>query len=646
MKTSDNRDDDCSHAAGCDCAPEFLVDMIEQAGRQLSRREFIKSAGALSGAIVLGAFALPVPGASMVAEKGAKADAIYFGGPILTMLGDGDRVEALAVQNGRILAGGKRLEVMAHQGPDTRMVDLRGKTLMPGFIDSHSHVAPQSAKFATANLDPKPIGESGSIADIQRILKAWIKNKNLEPGKWVIGWGYDDTGIAEQRHPTRDDLDAVSTEHPIIIVHISGHIVTGNSKMLSVAGITADSKNPAGGVIQRKPGGNEPNGVLEENAKLLVMGHLPKPTPKEAMTLIENGLRYYAEAGITTAQDCMTSQGTLHLFQAMEAEGRLPIDLICWPRYSMVEDADLKIMITGKSSTGRLRIGGTKMTLDGSIQGYTAFLSEPYYVQPGGKAVVPDQCETEQVARMFVADDNGTADAPKALPPLEKVYRGYANMTQEQVEQVVRRCDDNGLQFQAHTNGDAATDLLLKSIDAVRGTKPRPDLRSIIIHAQTMRDDQLDSAVRQGLTPSFFPYHVYFWGDRHRDQFLGPQRAARISPSRSALNRNLKITLHHDAPIVGISMLNVASAAVNRITSSGKLLGPAERITPFEAFRAMTADAAWQNFEEARKGTLEAGKLADMVVLSADPLAIDPMKIKDIQVLQTIKEGNAVYTRK
>jgi predicted amidohydrolase YtcJ len=303
-------------------------------------------------------------------------------------------------------------------------------------------------------------------------------------------------------------------------------------------------------------------------------------------------------------------------------------------------------MITGKISTGRLRIGGMKMTLDGSIQGYTAFLSEPYYVQPGDKAVVPDQCETEQVARMFVADDNGTADAPRSPPPPEKVYRGYANMTQEQVEQVVRRCDDNGLQFQAHTNGDAATDLLLKSIEAVRGTKPRPDLRSTIVHAQMMRNDQLDIAARHGLTPSFFPYHVYFWGDRHRDQFIGPKRAARIDPARSALNRKLKITLHHDAPIVGISMLNVAWAAINRVTSSGKLLGPEERITPFEAFRAITADAAWQNFQEQRKGTLEAGKLADMVVLSADPLAIDSMKIKDIQVLQTIKEGNAVYTRK
>jgi predicted amidohydrolase YtcJ len=158
-----------------------------------------------------------------------------------------------------------------------------------------------------------------------------------------------------------------------------------------------------------------------------------------------------------------------------------------------------------------------------------------------------------------------------------------------------------------------------------------------------MRDDQLDFSAKHGLSPSFFPIHVYFWGDRHRDLFLGPERAARINPSRSSLDRNLKVTLHHDAPIAGIEMLKVAWAAVNRVTTGGKLLGPDERITPFEALRAITADAAWQNFEEDRKGTLEKGKLADMVILSDDPLSIDPMSIKDIRIVQTIKEGETVY---
>jgi predicted amidohydrolase YtcJ len=188
--------------------------------------------------------------------------------------------------------------------------------------------------------------------------------------------------------------------------------------------------------------------------------------------------------------------------------------------------------------------------------------------------------------------------------------------------------------------------MLLEAVQKVRAEKPRPDLRTTIIHAQTMRDDQLDFAAKHGLTPSFFPIHVYFWGDRHRDLFLGPERAARIDPARSALDRGLKVTLHHDAPIAGIEMLKVVWSAVNRVTTSGELLGPAERITPFEALRAITADAAWQNFEEDRKGTLEKGKLADLVILSGDPLGVDPMTIKDIRIVQTIKEGETVYPAK
>ncbi len=637
----------CGHVFGCSCSPPLLVDMLEKAGMDLSRRNFIKGASAVVGMFALGSLPAPAHGISTPLDQDAMADAIYHGGPILTMTDEGGRVEALAVQNGRILVTGSLAAVMAKKGPDTKMIDLEGKTLMPGFFDPHSHVALQSAKFATANLDPKPIGEAGSIADIQRILKDWIKEKQIKPGGWVIGWGYDDTGIEELRHPNRDDLDAVSTEHPIVLVHISGHLMTGNSRMLDEVGITDETANPEGGVIQRKPGTNEPNGVLEENAAMRVLGHLPMPTPEQAMTMVEEGLGFYAEAGITTAQDCATFQGTWRLFSALEEQGRLPIDLIAWPRFNAVDDDAFDAIVARRGGTGRLRLGGIKLGLDGSIQGYTAFLSEPYHVEPASEAIVPDKCDTERAERLFIAEANeALTKEPGADAGPGDGFRGYATMTQEQVEHWVRRCDDNGIQIQAHTNGDAATDMLLEAVQKVRAEKPRPDLRTTIIHAQTMRDDQLDFAAKHGLTPSFFPIHVYFWGDRHRDMFLGPERAARIDPARSALDRGLKVTLHHDAPIAGIEMLKVVWSAVNRVTTSGELLGPEERITPFEALRAITADAAWQNFEENRKGTLEAGKLADMVVLSGDPLNIDPMAIKDIRIVQTIKEGETVYLAK
>ena len=291
---------------------------------------------------------------------------------------------------------------------------------------------------------------------------------------------------------------------------------------------------------------------------------------------------------------------------------------------------------------GRLRLGGVKLTVDGSIQGYTAFLSQPYHVQPDNATLTPDKCDTEQAERIFVSPENESFHPDLSLGA-DEGHRGYASMTQEQIENWLKRCDDNGIQVQVHTNGDGATDMLIKAVEKVRAEKPRSDLRTTIIHAQTMRDDQLDFSATHGLTPSFFPIHVYFWGDRHRDLFLGPQRAARIDPARSALDRKIKMTLHHDAPIAGIEMLKVVWAAVNRVTTGGQLLGPEERITPFEALRAITSDAAWQNFEEDRKGTLENGKLADLVILSDDPLSVDPMAIKDIRVLQTIKEGETVY---
>ena len=632
-------------AIGCGCTPAFFTDMIENAGLELSRRDFIKSASTAGGMLAAGSVVTSALSGKKALAGDSPADTIYHGGPILTMTADGDRAEALAVKDGRILAVGTLAELANRKGPGTHMVNLQGKCLMPGFFDPHSHIVMQSVKFSTVNLDPKPIGEAGSIADIQRILREWIARKKITPGKWVIGWGYDDTGIEEQRHPNRDDLDAVSTEHPILLMHISSHLMTGNSKMLEEIGITARSPDPEGGKIQRKSGSSEPNGVLEELAMVLVLKKLPMPTPERAMEMLEEGMRFYARAGITTAQDCASGKGTLKLLEAMAEQGKLPIDIIAWPLYKGVDDGEFAAIVADREKRGRLRRGGLKMTADGSIQGYTAFLSQPYHVQPGETHPTADKCVTDTAEHIFVSTDTPSGGGDHPGQPGE-LHRGYANMSQEEINKWLRRCDDAHVHTQVHTNGDAATDMLIEAVKKVRGDNPRPDLRTTIIHAQTMREDQLEFAAKHGLTPSFFPIHVYFWGDRHRELFLGPERAARISPSRTALDRGLKVTLHHDAPIAGIEMLTVAWSAINRVTTDGEELGPEHRITPFEALRAITADAAWQNFEEDRKGTLEAGKLADMVVLSDDPLAVEPMKIKDIQVLKTIKEGENIYTAK
>lgn len=627
-------------ARDCGCAGNPLVQSLESAGQALTRRDALAAIGATAGALALGdlACAEDKPG-------DAAAETIFHGGPIVTMVKDGERAEALVVAGGRIVFVGAKADALKRKGPKTKVVDLGGRCLMPGFIDPHSHVVLQSAKFTTCNLDPKPIGEIGSIADLQGALKAWIAEQEIAPGDWVIGWGYDDTGIEEMRHPFKEDLDAVSTEHPIVLMHISSHLMALNSKALEIAGIDASTPDPEGGRFQRKPGSKEPNGVLEELAMLAVVKHMGATTPEKAVAVLEKGLAYYAAAGITTAQDGATGVGAAKLLDAMAKAGKLPIDVVGYSIYKGVDDAELKRIVADRDSTARFRRGGVKLTVDGSIQGYTAFLSKPYHVQPGGEAdVTPDSCDGETMEHAFVSPETAPAKAAPAAKPTGD-YRGYANMTLEEVTHWVETCDKHDLQFLAHTNGDAATDLLLDAVRKVRGAKPRADLRTTIIHAQTMREDQLDFAQKHGICPSFFPIHITFWGDRHRDIFLGPERAARISPAKSALKRGMKFTLHHDAPIAGIGMLPVAAASVNRMTSGGKPLGPDQRITAFEALSAITADAAWQYFQEDRKGTLEAGKVADLVILDADPLAIDPMKMADITVLETIKDGATVYRK-
>jgi len=628
-----------------ECCGSIVEVMFENAGIKLSRRDFIKGATATTVLLTTGHTVWADSGGSKTASGDTIADTIYHGGPIITMVSDEDQVEALAVKNGRILCTGSSSEVMACSGETTRTVDLKGRCLMPGFIDPHSHVVLQSAKFATVNLDPRPIGEVSSIADIQRLLREHIEKNNLAPGKWVIGWGYDDTGIEDMRHPTREDLDAVSTDHPILLVHISCHLCTGNSLLMQEIGVSEDTPDPEGGKIRRKEGSREPSGVLEEHAMLFVVKKLPAPTPEQAMDMIEQGLKYYAAAGITTAQDGATGPGAIKLLEAMEVQGMLPIDVIGYPVYKSVDNAMLDAIAADKGVIKRFRHGGVKLVVDGSIQGYTAFLSQPYYVQPGETAPRNDKCSSENAEHIFVSDETPSADNEE-MAGAKQGHRGYANMQLEEVIEWIRRCDGKEIQVLTHTNGDAATDMLIEAVETVRVKKPRPDLRTTIIHAQTMREDQLDASSRHGLVPSFFPIHITFWGDRHRDIFLGPQRARRISPAKSALDRGMKFTLHHDAPVAGIGMLQVASASVNRITSGGKELGPEQRITAFEALRAVTADAAWQYFEEDIKGTLENGKLADLVILSDNPMTVDPVKMGDIEVLETIKEGVTIYRTK
>ena len=285
------------------------------------------------------------------------------------------------------------------------------------------------------------------------------------------------------------------------------------------------------------------------------------------------------------------------------------LDVVAYPLYAlalgMLEADD------GRDHRGRFRLGGMKLLTDGSIQGYTAYLSRPYHVPPAGR---------------------------------DGSYAGFPTFTaQEKLNAAVADGYDHGWQVLAHANGDAAIAMVIEAARAAAEAQPGVDRRTTIIHAQTIREDQLEEVRELGLCLSFFPGHVYYWGDRHRDVFLGPERAARINPMRSALDRGIPMTLHHDSPVTPSDLLTVVWSAVNRVTSGGLELGPEQRLTPREAVRAITIDAARQLSEEEQKGSIEMDKVADLVVLSDNPLTVEPMAIRDIAVEETVKEGKTVF---
>jgi hypothetical protein len=544
------------------------------------------------------------------------ADAIYINGTVITVNDAQPTAEAIAIKDGKIFGVGSQAEIDKLRGEDTQIIDLEGKTLVPGFIDGHGHVVGQGIVAAlAANLLPSPDGPVDSIASLQAELRNWIQVPASKALGLIFGFGYDDSQLLEKRHPNRDDLDAISTELPIVLVHQSGHLGAYNSKALELFAITADTPNPPGGVIQRRPGSQEPNGVLEETAHLsvLVTNILPRIKPDVLQSLgvgpIEKGIETYAQYGFTTVQE---GAGTPLYLEALKQEGaanRLQADvalyLLLQPGVNLQE-----IDWPRGEYRGHLRLAGGKLVADGSVQGRTGWLSQPYYQQAEGQ---PDD------------------------------YAGYPTYTDEQLRDAIELGFKNNFQVLVHSNGDAATDQLIRIVKALTEKYGKADRRLVLIHGQVLREDQLDAIKELDIFPSLFPSHTFYWGDWHRDVTLGPDRAARISPTQSALQRGIKFSIHNDAPVVRPHALRLLWSAVNRRTRSNQILGADQQITPLEGLKALTIWSAYQHFEEDHKGSIEVGKLADFAILSDNPLTVAPLTIKDIQVLETIKEGKSIY---
>jgi predicted amidohydrolase YtcJ len=552
--------------------------------------------------------ALTVCGAAAWAQD--SADTIYRGGPILTMYDAAPRAEGIAVKDGNILAVGNLSEVMKHRGDATKIVELDGRAMVPGFVDSHGHVIMGGVQSLSANLLAPPDGRVTDIPGLQNELRSWIsKNKKtVDRVKLIIGFGYDQSQLSELRHPTRDDLDAVSTTVPIFIVHQSGHLGVANSKALESAGVTSASKDPSGGVIRRRADG-EPNGVLEESAHFEALGKLLGSLGPEAIpAFAKAGADLWTRFGYTTAQEGRAVPSIVEAAKKLASQGKFKIDIVAYP--DVLVDRDYISKNVSRDYKNRLRVGGAKLTIDGSPQGFTAWRDRPYF-DPVGE-----------------------------YPP---AYVGYAAVTSEQVIGAVDWAYKNNIQLLTHSNGEAASDLLISAVGQAARKHGNIDRRMVLIHGQFLREDQVDALNRLKIFPSLFPMHTFYWGDWHRDHTVGPVRAENISPTGWLRKRGMIFGTHHDAPVAFPDSMRVLDATVTRRSRSGDILGPAQRVDVMTALKAMTIWPAWQHFEEDKKGTIQVGKLADFVVLSKDPTAIDPETLDKLRVLVTIKEDTVIY---
>jgi predicted amidohydrolase YtcJ len=540
----------------------------------------------------------------LLAGGAVGADSLYSNGTILSMDAQATMPEAVGVRDGRIVAVGTKAAVAERLQPGFAQIDLLGRTLLPGFYAAHDHF-PEAGEneLYQVDLNSPPLGTIRTMDELVATLKR--KADATPPGQWVLGWGYDDTLLAEARHPTRTDLDRVSTQHPVWVVHVSGHLAAANSKALEIAGVTKATAQPRGGRIRIDSLTGEPDGVFEECGSL-VGRHIPGLTADQRQASICMAQEGYLAQGVTTTVIAGASALTLQDLDAAVAANSLRVRISALVAWRAADP-----MPTLRAAPERIHLTGVKMLQDGSLQGYTGYLSTPYHKQPEGKTD----------------------------------YRGYASRPREELIGMVGKFHQRGLRVAIHGNGDAAIDDILEAFAAAQKADPRPDARHRIEHCQTPREDQLERMEQLGVSPSFFVAHVYYWGDRHRDIFLGPERAARISPLASALRHHLCVTVHNDTSVTPVNPLMLVWTAVTRVTSSGKVLGKDETIPVMDALRSVTSQAAWQNFEEHDRGSIEPGKLADFVILDRNPLSVPAMEIRSLQVMETIIGGARAYAR-
>ncbi len=570
-----------------------------------------RGATLVAASLLVVAAAAHAQSAAAPSPAATTADAIYSGGDIVTVNDAQPSAEAVAVKDGKILAVGARAAIeTAHKGAGTRLVDLAGRTLVPGFIDAHSHYFSSLTVANQVNVYAPPAGPGRDPASIVAALVQFRAARKIRKGEVIQAYGYDENVMPHGVGLTRDDLDTDFPDNPVLVGHVSMHGAVLNSAAMKKWNISAATTTPPGGVILRKPGSNEPAGLLMETAYLPIFASLPTPTREQEVEWTRAGQMLYAQAGVTTAQEGATHAKDLAVMQRASDAGANLIDIVAYPFIPEL-DAILAANPVGTFGTyvKRLKLGGVKITIDGSPQGRTAFFTTPYLTGgPGG--------ETD--------------------------WRGQPTFPDATVRQMVKRVYDLGVPLNLHANGDAAIDMFLEAHEFAAAADPTRDRHVTLIHAQFVRPDQLDAFARYKVVPSLYTLHTYYFAAAHVAH-RGAEQASFISPMRAAIDKGLRPTNHTDFVVAPLDQLFMMWSAVNRLSRDGAVIGPDQRISPLEALQAMTINVAHQYGEGASKGSLEVGKLADLVILDKNPLRVDPRTIKDIKVVETIKEGTTIY---
>jgi predicted amidohydrolase YtcJ len=537
---------------------------------------------------------------------------VFINAKVLTVNQNNNIAEAVSIRHGLIEAVGTNELIQALIDEDTVVSDLAGNTLIPGFIDAHSHF-PSSGLTATSlssvsvDLRSPPVGNIRSIEDIWQALSEQLLRGDTD--NWIIGFGYDDSLLVEQRHPTRIELDKLASDKPIYLWHSSGHMGVANSAGLRKLGFDEDSSAPVGGVIGRDPRSGKLNGLLQEKAAPSLSKLTDSLSLLDNYRVLQSASDDYSEWGITTANSGAANSSLLKALSWSARLRLLPFRLVVSPRHDALGEQILSGEFDPDDlNSDRFVVGPMKLFADGSPQGYTAFLTEPYFKQPLGQTG----------------------------------YRGFPATEQSRLIEAVSKYHKAGIQLAIHGNGDAAIDNIIEAV-SLSGQVNADDARTILLHAQMTRVDQLSDMKHLGITPSFFNTHTYYWGDVHSKNAMGPERAARISPAGSAESIGLRFSFHSDAPVTPINPLQLVWSGVNRETLEGNVLGEAEQISIMSALRAVTIDAAWQVFLEGNRGSIEVGKFADLVILSGDLLS-DKQAIRERQVLETLVAGETVFS--